>query len=75
MKTNSKNIMLLTPFCWNELMKCFEEKRHEEFQEPNQNVMLLETWKENADFIANWVDNVLVDLDFPKGKVLINSFN
>ncbi|MBF4519258.1 hypothetical protein IRZ71_23160 [Flavobacterium sp. ANB] len=75
MKTTSKNVMSVTHTCWNEWVKYFEENGCDEFQEPNHNFLLLDAWKENADFIANWVDNVLVDLDFPKRKILTNSFN
>ncbi|GAA3767428.1 alpha/beta hydrolase [Flavobacterium ginsengiterrae] len=46
---------------------------YKEFKGRNHNVLLLDTWKENADFILNWADNVLSDKDYGKGKVLKNS--
>lgn len=45
---------------------------NKEFKELNHNISLLDTWEENADFILNWADNVLIQTDTPNGKALTN---
>lgn len=61
MKATSKNVVFV-----------YETTEHKEC---NDTIVLLETWKENADFILNWADNILIQTDTPKDKFLVNSFS
>jgi pimeloyl-ACP methyl ester carboxylesterase len=45
---------------------------YKEFKGHNHNVLLLETWKESADFIFSWIDAVLPVRKYTIGKVLSN---
>lgn len=46
---------------------------YKEFKGHNHNVLLLETWKESADFILCWIDAVLPIPKYTIGKVLSNT--
>lgn len=48
---------------------------YKEFQGRNHNVLLLSTWKENADYILKWLDAVNESTGFTKGRVLSNTIN
>ncbi|RUT69538.1 alpha/beta hydrolase [Flavobacterium cupreum] len=46
---------------------------YKEFKGTNHNVLLLDSWKENADYILCWIDAVLPDPKYTVGKVLSNT--
>lgn len=48
---------------------------YKEFKGDNHNVLLLDSWKENADFILCWIDAVLPVSKYTIGKVLTNTLH